>query len=202
MSYKRDHYLASKPQFLFAALACVLTIVVAFRIPKPSRAQTSGPVPPAWVVALGSLILCSAFKVVPNRWGWWAVAAYLLLFLLAIGAVSVWSRRPAWQGSHRLALAVGATLAYAWHSFLENPVVSAKGLSPLVSHVVFTLVAVGILGIAARSHQLRRSVRWLFPQTDPPRGHFEPASGLAFVTRLTYDHPEPAAGVPFPTLCS
>ncbi len=157
MSYKRDHFVASKTQFLVSALACVLTIVMALRVPKPSAAREPGPVPAAWMVGLGSLIVCSAFKVVPNRWGWGAVGVYFLLFLVAAAAVSVCSRRSDWGAPHRLALAAGATLAYAWHSFLEPPLVGGKGPSPFVSHVVFALTAVALLGLAvARISPVRR----------------------------------------------
>jgi hypothetical protein len=50
-----------------------------------------------------------------------------LIFGLVAVLVVRWSRRAGWAPAHRVALAGGALLAYAWHSFLEKPVIGPNG---------------------------------------------------------------------------
>jgi hypothetical protein len=52
---------------------------------------------------------------------WLAVLLYLALYVTVIALVGVWSRRPGWSDAHRLALAGGALLTYAWHAFPWEP---------------------------------------------------------------------------------
>ncbi len=98
----------------------------------------------------GALAAGSAFLLIPQKWGWWAVGAYLLLDLMAIMATSRWSRRMGWNGRHRLALAGGAALTYAWHAFLQPPVIGSSRMAVLAGNTVFALGAVVLLIIAAR----------------------------------------------------
>jgi hypothetical protein len=61
-----------------------------------------------------------------------------------------WSRRSAWGRLHELALAGGAALAYAWHAFLQQPVVGDKGAVARVGNAVFALALVALLVAGAR----------------------------------------------------
>ena len=150
MSYKRDHYVATTTQFAVAAVACGLMIAIATWLHKPEGESIGGRAPSPWIVGTLALAACSAFKLIPNRRGWLAVGAYVLLFAVSTYTVSLWSRATDWDGRHRLALAGGAALAYAWHSFFMHPVVGAEGMNPRVSNAVFSLIALILLWIAAR----------------------------------------------------
>ena len=78
------------------------------------------------------------------------MAAYLGLDLAMIAAVSVWSRRSGWSSRHRLALAAGAALTYAWHSFPQKPVVPVSDNLDLMGNVLFSVGAVLVIWTTAR----------------------------------------------------
>jgi hypothetical protein len=151
-----DPFLASPAQLAASAVLCVVLIAVAFALrPSARPARAPGSVPSFWLVGAVALGACSAFLLVPNTWGWGAVGAYLVLELAALAAVAQWSRRASWDGRHRLALAGGATLAYAWHAFPQTPVVGgADPSTDLVGNVVFAFGALALLLIAARRNQI------------------------------------------------
>ncbi|HEY2765092.1 MAG TPA: hypothetical protein VGJ13_13970 [Pseudonocardiaceae bacterium] len=69
---------------------------------------------------------------------------------MVIGFVTVWSRRTGWAAAHRLALAAGALLTYAWYSFPATPVLGAKGIPDLVGNTLFALATVALLAVAVR----------------------------------------------------
>jgi hypothetical protein len=150
LTLRGDRFYASVAQLAGAALVCVVLIVAAFRLPRASSARTAGWVPGPWLVGAGALAAGSGFLLIPNRWGWGAVGAYLALDLLVIVPVSLWSHRAGWDGRHLLALAGGAALAYAWHAFLETPAVGQSGMVDRVGNAVFAIALVALLGMAAR----------------------------------------------------
>ncbi len=126
-----------------------IAIVVAFRLPKTSSTHKAGWVPNPWLVGFIALAAGSIFMVVPNTWGWKAVGIYLGVDILLIAAMSAWSHRTGWNALHRLALTGGAALAYAWHAFLQPPVVKAS-LDHRVGNAIFALALLVVLVIAAR----------------------------------------------------
>lgn len=160
-SIQRDprHFVASVPQFASAAVICLLLIVAAFRLPlvgkpqpregqAPASPQSRAPTP--FIAGVYSFCGASLFLLVPPAWGWWAVAAYLVLDLISVAAILHWSLHPDWDLRHKLALASGAVLTYAWHAFLQAPVIPASPLVILLTHVVFGLAIVGLILIAWR----------------------------------------------------
>jgi hypothetical protein len=151
-SIKQDHnhFVASVPQFVFSAIIFIATAVVAFLLPKPSKTRVIGGVPGPWFIGAASLLAGSIFLVIPGTWGWWTVGAYFALDLVMIAAILFWSGRTGWDGRHRLALAGGAALAYAWHAFIQNPAAGNAGTMNRIGNVVFTLGLVTLLVFAAR----------------------------------------------------
>jgi hypothetical protein len=147
---KQDHFVASMPQFAVAAVFCVVTIVVAFCLPTGSTVRASGWVPSPWFVGAGALAAGSIFLLVPNAWNWWAVAVYIVLDLGLIATVFSLSHRPGWNRQHRLALAGGAALAYAWHAFVQNPAVGSSGRVDRIGNVIFAAGLIVLLVIAVR----------------------------------------------------
>ncbi len=149
LEIKQDHYISSTWQFVGAGVVCVIAIVVAFRLPKTSSSRRPGWVPNPWLVGIIALAAGSIFMVVPNVWGWKAVGIYLAMDLLLIVAVTSWSYRTGWNGLHRLALAGGAALAYAWHAFIQTPVVKGS-LDHRVGNAIFAIALLIVLVIASK----------------------------------------------------
>jgi hypothetical protein len=96
--------------------------------------------------------------------GWTVVAIEAALLAAAIVSVHVLSSRSRWTDRHVLALAGGALMTYAWHSFLQAPVVGGRGALDHIGDAVFALVAAGVLGLAASRQRV------IAAGTSPPRG--------------------------------
>ncbi|MFC7585461.1 hypothetical protein ACFQYP_18280 [Nonomuraea antimicrobica] len=74
---------------------------------------------------------------------------YVVLFTVVLTVIARWSRREGWSQAHRLALAGGALLTYAWHSFPWRTIDPASLAVDLAGNVVFTAGAVVLLVVAA-----------------------------------------------------
>ncbi|MEU8148788.1 hypothetical protein [Nonomuraea sp. NPDC048901] len=84
--------LAGPLQYVRAAVVVAALVVLGLR-PRPSVPMAEGKAPSPWAV------------------------------FATVGAlVARWSHRSGWSDAHRLALAAGAMLTYAWHSFPWEPV--------------------------------------------------------------------------------
>lgn len=147
---KQHHFIASRTQFVVAAIICILVAVAAFVLPPTTPGRKPGAVPSPWLLGFGALIAGSIFILVPKDWGWIAVGIYLALDVIVIAAVWRMSQDSAWDATHRLALAAGAALTYAWHSFIQNPAVGAGGVSFRVGNAIFAAGLVVLLVFAAR----------------------------------------------------
>lgn len=147
---KQDHFVASTAQFVAAGAVCIVAIIAAFRLPSKSARNSLGSVPSPWLVGAIALAAGSIFLIVPKGWAWLAVAIYIAMDLALIGAIFVWSHREAWNAQHRLALAGGAALAYAWHAFIQMPAVGNAGLSFRVGNAIFAGGLILLLVIAGR----------------------------------------------------
>jgi hypothetical protein len=55
-----------------------------------------------------------------------------------------------WSISVPIALAAGATLTYAWHGFLQQPLAGSVGITKLLGNLVFAIGACVLLVVAAR----------------------------------------------------
>ena len=146
---KTSHFVASTAQFCGAALVCVAAIVAAFLLPTRSASRKPGSVPNPWLIAAAALVAGSIFLIVPGPWGWTAIAIYSLLDLMMIASMSALSHRDGWNATHRLALAGGAALAYAWHAFIQNPAVGDAGRGTRIGNVIFAAALIVLLVVAA-----------------------------------------------------
>jgi len=95
-------------------------------------------------------VTTSAFLSEPVQ-EWLAVALGILLIGAVIHLIESWSRRTDWGEIHRVALAGGAMLTYAWISFVLVPYGGVSKTVDLVSDVVFTLGAIFLIIVAART---------------------------------------------------
>jgi hypothetical protein len=149
LGYRQDHYLASKAQFIWAAVVVVGLVVAAFRMPVFRRYAAYRMAPSAWILGAISLGFASAAMVVPMQWGWGAVAALLGLDAGMLIVVLAWMRRGVMTLAHQVALAAGTALAYGWHAFLQHPVVGQVDAGLRVGNAVFLLGAIGLIWLAA-----------------------------------------------------
>jgi hypothetical protein len=149
-------FMAAPAQFIGAAVAVVILIVLAVALRRLPRRVPTGMqgVPGPWLVGAILFVLGSAFMLLTRTHE--PIPAVLnvagLLALLAVGALLLWrwSGRADWSSQHELAAAGGLLLTYAWYGFVQRP--SAGSASPeidLVGNAVFAAGAVALLAIAA-----------------------------------------------------
>ncbi len=150
MEIRQDHFMASTRQFVVAAIICIVAIGTAFLFPGNSKPRFPGRVPGPWLLGFGALVAGSIFLVVPQKWAWGAVAIYAALDVAAIAMIGVFSNRPEWGPQHRLGLAGGAALAYAWHAFIQRPAVGAAAPGLRIGNAIFAAGLIVLLIFAAR----------------------------------------------------
>ena len=108
--------------------------------------------PPAWVVGFSTFILGLAFmssNAVLR--GWILVGLYVAIYAVALFLLTRWSRRTHWTPMHTLAAGGGAMVTYACTAFPQVPVIGSKGTIDLVGNIVFALIAVALLILAAKA---------------------------------------------------
>ena len=119
---RRFPYIATPAQFATVAIAVVLAIVAAFRIPRSRRASVTARAPSLWLTGAATLLLSSAFYVLRLRGELYGLhpavtlLGMLTLELVAIACLTAWSRRSGWGPLHALSAATGAILTYGWLS--------------------------------------------------------------------------------------
>jgi hypothetical protein len=150
-------FMASSTQFMGSAVVVVILIVIAIALGRakldaptdtqePPRAQVVGGV--AFGLGSAFMVLAIVHDMIPAILN---VAGMLGLFILGSLLIWNWSRRSAWSELHRLAVAGGLMLVYAWYGFVQVP--SVGGTSPwvdTVGNVVFSIGALILLLIAWR----------------------------------------------------
>jgi hypothetical protein len=163
-SYATDHFVAPWPALVVVLAVVAVLVTVALRLPK-DRVRAAGTAPSPWLVFGAALVAGAAFILGFLLPTWLAVAVFLADFVATGWAVLAWSRRAGWDGRHRLAVAAGALLTYAWQSFTGHPLMGDGPVITPVSHAVFALGAVALLAVELR--RLRRPTE--VPATDGPR---------------------------------
>ncbi|MBV1853636.1 hypothetical protein [Catellatospora tritici] len=152
-SYADGHFMAEPAQLAVAAVVAVALVVAAFLVPaRTARGESEGereaPGPwPVFAVAFGAGLVLFGAELPPI---WVGVAVLVVDLAVLVLLVSRWSARGSWGAWHRFALAAAALLTYAWHAFFQLPVQGGEATLNLVTHIVFALVALAILGYAAR----------------------------------------------------
>ena len=149
-SYRHDHFVASPAQFAGAAVICILLMAAAFLLPRWDKAEGRGRVPNPWIIGALALAAGSAVLTIPKAWGWGAFAALLILDFCALAAILFWGRQVSWNRRHKQALAAGAALAYAWHAFLQHPVVGGSMAGVRIGNVVFALGALWLIQLSGK----------------------------------------------------
>ncbi len=151
-SIQRDpnHFVASRSQFAWSALGCLALIAAGLCTRRRLITLTDGKVPGPSLLGVAAFGSSLVFLLLPQRWGWRAVDVYLLLDLVWIAAIHRWSKRIAWDGRHRLALAAGAAMAYGAHAFFQTPAIGAGDVLTRVGNLVFACLAAGLIALGTR----------------------------------------------------
>ncbi|MET9242319.1 hypothetical protein [Nonomuraea sp. NPDC003709] len=156
-------WFATPIQYAGAGVLVVAPIVLGLRL-RRTAPSVAGRAPGPWVVfvfalAAGAffvlLYACDPTGLSPWLAGlpvpaWLSVLLYLALFAGVGVLVRRWSHGSGWSDAHRLALAAGAMLTYAWHSFPWKVIVPASPAADLTSNAIMTVAAVVLLVFAAR----------------------------------------------------
>lgn len=145
-----SHFMASRAQFVWSGIACAAVAALAFIVPREVRTRSAGDPPNPWLVGGFALAVSSIFELTPPMWNWWAVIIYLALDVVAVLAIVLWASRAGWGMQHCLALAGGAAMTYAWHAFVQTPVVGGGGVVTRVGNAIFALGAVLLLAAGFR----------------------------------------------------
>ncbi|MGA9669292.1 MAG: hypothetical protein WBQ94_08795 [Terracidiphilus sp.] len=145
-----NHFVASTAQFAWSAVIVLMLGASAFSLPRRRVAKIIGRVPDPRIVGICSLVVASAFLLVPSAWGWWAVVAYLSLDTFTVLPIWIWSRRDGWGTIHRLSLAGGAAMAYAWHAFVQTPSLGAADGIARIGNLVFAVLAANLIAAGSR----------------------------------------------------
>ncbi|MEU7832056.1 hypothetical protein [Nonomuraea sp. NPDC049129] len=164
---------ASALQLIGAGVVIAAIIVVGIRLPRRTTDVTllPGRAPSPWVAGALAMVAGAVFVLLyavdPNGFtpwlaeaiplpAWLSVVSYLTLFVTVATVVVRWSHRAGWSQAHRLALAGGAMLTYAWHSFPQRnitptvpPTKPTSLAEDLAGNAILTAGAVALLIVAA-----------------------------------------------------
>ena len=158
ISLAQDSFLASVPQFAVTVVVILALVVGALRLRPglatgPARAKR-GTAPHPFVVGVVTMVAGAAFflgknagETVPAAL---MVVAYLLLYAVAVLVVRRWSTLAGWGEDHRVALAGGALLTYAWHAFPEGSLGRGNDAVDLIGNAVFAAAAAALVIVAFR----------------------------------------------------
>jgi hypothetical protein len=153
VSVAQSRFVASLPQLAASGLIALVLAVIGLLAVRPAAAQharSAGRVPSPVLVGTAAFVVSSAFKLLPISWSPWLYLPLALgLALLAVVGVIAWSRRRGWSDAHRLALAAGPLLTYAWSAFPQRPVLPATPTEDLVGNAVFAVATIALIGVAA-----------------------------------------------------
>lgn len=149
-AWKTEQFLPSEPQMITAAAVVVALIVAAFVVGRAPSPSTDYPAPNPRLVGAVAFVASSLFHHATSE-SWLGVAFGLLLVAVMTGLATRWSRREGWSAAHRLALAGGALLTYAWVGFVLSALLLGRtGAVDLIGNAVFAAGAVVLLAVATR----------------------------------------------------
>lgn len=143
--------LPTVPQTVAAAAAVVALICAAFLVGRRPRPKIDRPAPNPWLVGVVAFVASSLFFAKSETW--LSLAFGLMLLAAMAVVVARWSRRVGWGAAHRLGLAGGALLTYAWGDFVLTSLYGRTGAIDLIGNVIFALGTVALLVAAARTVQ-------------------------------------------------
>lgn len=175
VSIGADPFVASAGQFVGAGIAIVVLVALGVLLGvrgRGPRTELTRSAPNPWFLGAGSLVAASAFMLLSLGNGvgpWVSVVIAVALYAAAVVAIGYCSRLRGFGAAHRLALAGGALLTYAWHAFPQVPVFPASPTADLVGNAVFAAGAVALLVVAVLRLHPASSTPAEAPPNERPR---------------------------------
>ena len=153
-------FFASAGQLIGTALAIAALAVAAFMVPALSPRPGRPPAP--LVVGAAAFALTSVYwaeslatSYLIDVTPWLDVVTFAVLVTFGVGLVLAWSRSEGWSAAHRVALASGAALTYAWVGFTNSIELDVSHTVALFGSSAFATLTVALVVWANR--RLRRS---------------------------------------------
>ena len=144
-------------------LVALVLVTVAFSLPRPSPGRSAGWVPRPWLVGVAAFLLSSGYFLLPASWRGLAASVKIIV---GTALVVAWlSRRTGWHAGHRIALATGALMTYAWAGFLLTAIKHHNDPVAFVGNGVLAVAAMA-LGAAAAGRGGGAENRSLVPHAD------------------------------------
>jgi len=143
------HFVASPAQFAGSAVAIAVLVALAITLGRRKGKVVDGTAPRPLVVGLVAFVATSLYwaesEFLPDDSlpEWVSLTWWFVLFGSTTAAVIHWSQLTGWGPRHRLALATGALLTYAWAGFSHASDMDAVPLPvALLGNTLFALAAV------------------------------------------------------------
>jgi hypothetical protein len=157
-------FVGSPAQFVVSSLAILGLVVAGVALGRhglPLRFRHASRAPRPVVVGFAAFVVTSGYWLsngLPTHGVWGVLATVACFAVAACGGgylVVRWSRSPAWDGRHRLALAPGAAATYAtWFGLVQAGEAGTGPVEAAWGAAVFGL-AVTALVVAAARRQVR-----------------------------------------------
>lgn len=145
---KDEKFFASTPQLIGTMIVVILLAFVSFKIGRHTSVPTTTTAPKPLVIGTVSFFASSLFMLTDSLKGWVSFSACVLLATVFFTIVYHWSSRIGWSDMHRIAIAGGGILTYAWLGLFSGSIIFGCG-------------AIILLFVAAR--KLRKSKVSLLP---------------------------------------
>jgi len=137
-----------------------MLVVAAFRIGHRTRDKVAGFVPNPWIAGVFSLAVSNLYMLTEMLPGWVRVGVCLLLAIGFFTIVSLWSHRIGWSEMHRLAIAGGGILTFAWLGIGMEPESGPKTAIDHIGSAFLVCGAIVLLAIAVRNlRKFEKNVR-------------------------------------------
>jgi hypothetical protein len=155
-TFHHDPFRASHTQFIVAALLVVVFAIAAFLLPPSATLPASISThkilaaPSPWITGSAAFLLGAAVFLTPILWNWGAVALILAVDLVFLLSLWMFSRLSSWTALHTFSIGAAGALVYTVHAFISRPIVHAPKGIVLASHVLFLLLALAVIAVAAR----------------------------------------------------
>ena len=147
-SVERGDYRTSAAQLAAAAILAAVLVALAFLCRPSGNVTGRGTAPRPLLVGVAAFIVAGAFTVAPEDWSG-VVMSIGLLALAGLGIARL-SRRTGFGDGHRIALAGGALLTYAWVGFVVSDLHGYTGAAEVIGKLVLDAGALLLIAVAMR----------------------------------------------------
>jgi hypothetical protein len=151
-------FVATPAELAWCTAAIIALIVAGFVAGRRTAPRLDAAAPRPWIVGTAAFAATGLYfmreSLPVSRWT--IVAAGCALFAASAVLCVRWSRSRGWDSAHRLAIAGGALLTYAWLGVLNAQGLDVPAAIAVLGNVVFGTGAIVLLVMAAR--RIRKQV--------------------------------------------